>query len=185
MRRKMTGIPAGPRRPALLARYLALIAAAALALLTAPAALARESLGLFGGWGAFRDANVPRCYAIAMPRPSGGQADYAAYADVSIWPARKVRNQVHVRAARRLQPGQKIVLLVGTQRFELTGGGGDAWAADRRMDAAIVAAMRSAARMTLTARDSAGRRFSNTWELAGAGSAMDAAAIGCARVGSP
>lgn len=163
---------------------LAALAVAAAFLLAAPTpAQAREGLGMFEGWGAFRDANVPRCYAIAMPRPSSGQAEYAPYADVSIWPARKVRGQVHFRVARRLQPGQMIVLNVGRQRFELTGGGGDAWAIDRRMDAAIVAAMRSAAIMTLIARDSAGRRFTHTWDLAGASSAMDASAIGCARAG--
>ena len=35
---------------------------------------AKQSLGVFGDWGAFRDAlrseGGPRCYAIAMPAPS-------------------------------------------------------------------------------------------------------------------
>lgn len=162
--------------------FRSLVVLAGALALAAPPALARESLGVFDGWAAFRDANVPRCYAIAIPEPSTTRQDYAPYADVAIWPARKVRNQVHLRVSRRMQPGQKIFLGVGPQRFELTGGGGDAWAADRRMDAAIVAAMRSASAMTLAARDTGGKRFSHTWQLAGAASAMDAAAIGCARV---
>lgn len=163
-------------------RMTTLTFAGMIAALAVPSAFARDSLGMFDGWGTFRDTNVPRCYAIAMPQPSPASAEYAAYADVSIWPARKVRNQVHFRVSRRIQPKQKIFLGVGPQHFELTGGGGDAWAADRRMDAAIVAAMRSASAMTLVARDAAGKRFSLTWQLAGAASAMDAAAIGCARV---
>ena len=74
-------------------------------------------------------------------------------------------------------------LIIGTAGNDtLTGGGGDAWAVDRRMDAAIVAAMRSAGSMTVSARDSAGRGFSNSWTLAGAASAMDAATLGCARL---
>jgi hypothetical protein len=36
--------------------------------------------------------------------------------------------------------------------------------------------------MTVYSRDEKGRRFSNTWPLAGAASAMDAAAIGCAQL---
>lgn len=151
--------------------------------LAAAPATARDSLGMFGTWGAFRDPGVPRCYAIAMAAPSTLRRDYQPYAGVAVWPRRQIRNQVHFRVSRQLQPAQKIVLVVGDKRFELIGGGGDAWAADRRMDAAIVAAMRSASSMTVFARDAGGGRFSNTWPLDGAASAMDAAAIGCARAG--
>ena len=41
----------------------------ALAFLAAPLA-AKDSLGVFTDWGAFRDASVPRCYAIAIPTES-------------------------------------------------------------------------------------------------------------------
>lgn len=152
------------------------------AMLAATPALARDSLGMFETWGAFRDAQEPRCYAVAKAMPSTMQRDYQPYADVAIWPRRNVRNQIHFRLSRRLASGGRIVLNIGNQRFELTGGGGDAWAADRRMDAGIVAAMRSAQSMTVSARDAAGRGFSNTYPLAGAATAMDAAAIGCAAV---
>ncbi|MGE3689775.1 MAG: hypothetical protein AB7F98_00185 [Novosphingobium sp.] len=149
-------------------------------------AVARDSLGIFSTWGAFRDpgaaAGGPRCFAIAMAEPSRLQRDYEPYADVATWPKRGVRGQVHFRLSRRLAADAKIVLTLGDQRFELTGGGGDAWAQDRRMDSAIVAAMRSASRMTVSARGADGRGFSNSWPLAGAATAMDAAAIGCAGV---
>ena len=162
-----------------------LICAGLLAFAAAPA-LARDSLGMFEAWGAFRDAPgqsaEPRCYAIAKAMPSQMQRDYQPYADVAIWPRLGVRGQIHFRLSRRLASGGKIVLTIGEQRFELTGGGGDAWAVDRRMEAGIVAAMRSAQSMTVSARDAAGRGFSNTWPLAGAATAMDAAAIGCAGV---
>ncbi|MCW1430033.1 hypothetical protein [Novosphingobium sp. JCM 18896] len=134
---------------------------------------------MFSTWGAFRDPAVPRCYAIAMAEPSTKQRDYQPYASIGTWPRREVRGQVHLRLSRKLMPGARIVLTVGRERFALTGGGGDAWAVDRRMDAAIVAAMRSANAMTVSARDAKGGGFSNTWPLAGAATAMDAAAIGC------
>ncbi len=157
----------------------------ALTLIAVPAS-ARDSLGMFEGWGAFRDApsqtTEPRCYAIAMAEPSRLQRDYQPFATVGIWPRRNVRGQVHFRLSRRLAPGGKITLSIGSQRFALSGGQGDAWAADRRMDAAIVAAMRSAPSMTVNARGADRRGFSNTWPLAGAATAMDAVAIGCAQL---
>lgn len=154
----------------------------ALALLAAVPAQARDGLGTFGSWGAFRDPAVPRCYAIAMARPSTQQRDFQPYATVGTWPRRDVRNQLHLRLSRRLAPDARIVLTIGRERFALVGGGADAWAADRRMDAAIAAAMRSAESMTVNARDVRGRGFSNTWPLAGAATAIDAAALGCARL---
>jgi hypothetical protein len=165
-------------------RYLP--AAFALVLVSTPLA-ARDSLGVFGDWGAFRDPQAPRCYAIAAaqnarsgqpPRQGSGQA----YASIGTWPRRQVRGQVHVRLSRVVAPSATISLSVGGQRFELTGGGTDAWAQDRRMDAAIVAAMRSAGSMSVSARDRSGRRFTDRYSLEGAATAMDAATVGCARV---
>lgn len=155
-----------------------------LALLAAPA-VARDSLGMFGTWGAFRDPETnggPRCYAIAMAAPSTLKRDYQPYASVGSWPRQQVRGQVHFRLSRKLMPGAPIALFISGQRYRLVGGGGDAWAADQRMDAAIVAAMRSAGEMIISARGADGRGFTNTWSLDGAATAMDAAAVGCARL---
>lgn len=158
------------------------LAAVLLTLAIAAPAFGRDPLGVFGNWAAFRDPTVPRCYAIAMAAPSSLQRDYQPYASIGTWPKRGVRGQVHLRLSRQLASGAPIVLNVSGQRFELTGGGGDAWAADKRMDAAIVAAMRSAGSMTVNARGADGRGFSNSWDLEGAATAMDAASVGCARI---
>ena len=160
---------------------LAVIAIPALVSLVVAAPLAaKDSLGVFGEWGAFRDPDVPRCYAIAAAQNQA--RDHAPYASVGTWPRRQVRGQVHVRLSRTAAPSATISLSLGGQRFELIGGGGDAWARDRRMDAAIVAAMRSAGSMSVSARDRAGRRFTDRYSLEGAAPAMDAATVGCARV---
>lgn len=148
-------------------------------LLAAPA-IARDSLGMFSGWAAFRDPAAPRCYAIATAAPSTMQRDYQPYADVAWWPRQGVRGQVHFRLSRKLQPNAAISLSIGGQRIPLVGGGGDAWAADKRGDAAIMAAMRVAKDMTVSARDAGGRGFTNRYDLSGAATAMDAAAVGCA-----
>lgn len=152
-----------------------------LAILAAPAQ-ARESLGLYGTWGAFRDPLVPRCYAIAMAEPSAMQRDYQPFAAIGSWPRRGARGQVHFRLSRQLAPSAAITLRIGEKRIALTGGGGDAWPRGDGENAAIVAAMRSATSMTVNARDARGRPFANTWALPGAASAMDAALIGCAKL---
>lgn len=153
---------------------------ALLTVIAAPAS-ARESLGLYGNWGAFRDPVVPRCYAIAMAEPGNLWRDYQPFASVGTWPRRGARNQLHFRLSRKMAEGARITLSIGGKRYALTGGGGDAWPKDELDNAAIVAAMRSAPRMTVSTQGARGGRFSNIWLLAGAASAMDAALIGCAR----
>lgn len=157
--------------------FLALLA------LAAPLA-AKDSLGIFGDWGAFRDPSIPRCYAIARPQATTETSDYSPYATVGTWPLRKVRGQVHFRLSRKLAKDGTISLRVGSRSFALTGGGGDAWAKDKAMDAAIVAAMRSAPTMRVRARDASGRAFSDSYRLTGAASAMDAATVACVATGS-
>ena len=157
------------------------LALALLALVAAPA-LAREAMGMFGSWGVFRDPQAARCYAIAMAQPSTKSRDFQPYADVAWWPRAQVRGQVHFRLSRKLQPNAPISLSIGGQRIALTGGSADAWASDKRGDAAIMAAMRSTSEMTVSARGMSGQSFSNTGTLGGAATAMDAAAVACARV---
>ena len=159
----------------------ALRLAAAVMMLAATPALARDALGVFGTWAAFRDPAVPRCYAIAQPdHTSGGAQSFKPYADVGSWPTRNIHGAFHLRLARRTAPGSPITLSLGGQHFALVGGGGDAWAADPRMDAAITAAMRSAEGMSVSARDTAGQTFGAGWKLSGAATAMDLALVGCA-----
>ncbi|MBX7496441.1 invasion associated locus B family protein [Qipengyuania sp. 6B39] len=156
------------------------LAVLALLALSAPLA-AKDSLGVFSDWGAFRDRSVPRCYAIAIPQPSRLKRDNEPFATIGTWPRRNLRGQVHFRLSRMLRTNGTITLQVGPKRFQLIGGGGDAWSQDRTMDAAIVAAMRSASSMTIRATDTRGRRFSDTYSLSGAATAMDAATLACAR----
>ena len=156
------------------------IACVALAALATPLA-AKESLGIFSGWGAFRDPSVPRCYAISEAEPSERQRDFQPYATIGNWPARRIKGQVHFRLSREMRGSARVTLRVGRRSFVLAGGKADAWARDRTMDAAIAAAIRSADSMTIYATDNRGRRFSNTYRLAGAATAMDAATIACAR----
>lgn len=160
------------------------LAIGALALVLAtlpPVAHARDSLGVFDDWGAFRDPQVPRCYAIAQPDKVRGKRQYRPFASIGYWPRRGVRGQFHLRLSRAMARSESVTLTIGIRRFRLTGGGGDAWAADRAMDAAIVAALRSARDMTATSKDLRGNTIRDLYLLKGAATALDAAALGCAQ----
>lgn len=151
-------------------------------MLASPAA-ARDSLGVFERWGAFRDTNPPRCYAIAQPvRPAARNAGWQPFASVAFWPALRQRNQLHVRLSQQRAVDARVVLSIGGRKFELLAGGADAWAPHPRVDAAIVALMRSAESMYVSSRSIGGRVFTDGYRLRGAATAIDAAALGCARV---
>jgi len=152
--------------------------------LTAPALNAqtgaKESLGVYSGWAAFRDEAKARCYAIARPRGDDGADGRGAFASVASWPALGIRGQIHIRLARKAAPGSSPILRIGSRRFELAASGRDAWARDAAMDAAIIAAMRSAETFRVSARAAGGGLFTSRYDLDGIATAIDAAVVGCA-----
>lgn len=148
-------------------------------LIAAPLA-ARDSLGVYEGWGAFRDANPVRCFAIAEPvRSSGGK--WRPFASVAHWPASGVRGQIHIRLSRAVRVGAKVTLSVDDRRAVMIGSGADVWAPNRRVDAAIVSAMRNGRSMSIESVAATGGGFADAYRLKGAATAIDAAALGCAR----
>lgn len=154
-------------------------------LLAATPAHARDSLGIFEGWGAFRDPGAgqagPRCYAIAQPAVRG-RPGARGFATVGTWPRQRARGQIHLRLSRARGPQSPVRLSVGERRFTLVAGQMDAWAPDPRADAQIIAAMRSAGSMSVETIGADGRAFADSYALRGAATAIDAAALGCARL---
>lgn len=158
-------------------RFAALFALLALAAPFAAPLAAKDSLGVYSNWAAFRDDSPARCYAIAKPTRASQNGPFASIAS---WPQQNIRTQLHIRLSREPREGSDVTLTIGETSFTLAANGRNAWAQDARMDAAVVAALRSATRMTVSARDSAGRRFSDRYDLAGVATAIDAALVGCA-----
>ncbi|HEY0594814.1 hypothetical protein [Sphingopyxis sp.] len=140
------------------------------------------ALGIFDGWGSFRDPETPRCYALATPAATIGSPQVKAYASVGYWPKSRIRGQFYVRLSKARAPGRELRLTIGSRRFILTGNGAHGWASDPRMDAAIVAAMRSAPSMSVESGTATGGAIADTYRLRGAATAIDAAALGCARL---
>lgn len=162
-------------------RAIAFIGMALLA--AAPAVAAREPLGLFNGWAAFRDAKPLRCYAIAEPvdAPAGGR--WRPFVSVGQWPGQQIRGQFHIRLRAAKQHGVAVTLAIDDQHFTLVSGGADAWAVDARADAAIVAAIRGGSWLSVATIAQDGKRIVDRYELRGGATAIDAAAIACARIG--
>ena len=139
---------------------------------------ARVPLGIFDGWGAFRDPSPLRCFAIAQPVET--HRDAKPFVSVATWPRDGVRNQLHIRLSRARAADARVTLSIGERRFELQAGDADAWAPDPRTDAAIVAAMRAGRSMSVETMGANGAPFADSYALRGAATAIDAAALGCA-----
>ena len=156
---------------------LSLLLALPVLVATAPPA----ALGIFGGWGAFRDPATPRCYAIASPTATIGRGQVKPYASGGYWPRQRIRGQFYIRLSKERGAGRELRLRVGSRRFILTGNGVHGWAGDARMDAAIIAAIRTAPSMSVESATATGGAIVDTYRLRGAATAIDAAALGCAR----
>ena len=164
-------------------RQTALLFLIALVVPAAAFAAPRTALGIFDGWAAFREAQTARCYAIAAPAATIGKPQVKAYASVGYWPKSRIRGQFYIRLSKERGAGRELRLTVGSRRFVLTGNGVHGWASDARMDAAVIAAMRAAPSMSVESSTEAGGAIADTYRLRGAATAIDAAALGCARGG--
>jgi hypothetical protein len=152
-----------------------------LTMIAAPLA-AKDRLGVYQGWAAFRDPETPRCYAISAPEETVGTPTRNGYLSIGFWPKSGVTHQIYVRLSRERSSNGGITLSAGGRRFRLKVDGSSGWAIDRRMDLAIIAAIRSATSLSVESIGRNGRSIVDAYSLRGAPSAIDAAALGCARI---
>ncbi|PXA97784.1 hypothetical protein DMC47_12020 [Nostoc sp. 3335mG] len=140
------------------------------------AVAAPQAIGIHGRWGAFTDDAPRRCYAISRPvRGSRG----APFASIGNWPGAGLRGQVHIRLSRPRSERARVILAIGDRRFELKAGSVDAWSPDAATDRAIVTAMRGGRSMSIESVADNGAPFVDVYALAGAATAIDAAALAC------
>jgi hypothetical protein len=147
--------------------------------LAAPALAQKQSLGIFGTWGAFKAPD--RCYAVAEPLSPPRPGDGRGFASVGYWPARSGGGQAYFRLSRAKREGSAVLLRIDDRTFQLRGGGADAWAVDSAADAELVSAMRTGIELSVETRSAGGGLVRDSYRLRGAATAIDAAAIACAR----
>ena len=130
-----------------------------------------------GSWASFDRG--PACEALARPLAPAKKQQAQPYIAIAFDRAGPRQGQLFVRFRRPLRPGSSVILTVGDQPFLLVGSGASAWSKDGRQEAAILAAMRAAGGLRIEGRDAAGRRLADRYLLAGAPTAIDAAAAAC------
>lgn len=89
------------------------------------------------------------------------------------------RGELHILLSRPARPGADALLQVGDQSFLLLTKGQSAWSRGGRQERAIMAALRRSTEMRVRAQG-VGGRVSDRYLLAGAPTAIDAAALACA-----
>lgn len=147
--------------------------------LASPVAAQRQVLGVFSQWGAFKETD--HCFAIAEPERGGRAEGSKPFASIGYWPRRGLAGEVHFRLSRAKRAGSAVLLRVDDRSWQLLAGGRDAWAPDAPADAEIVAAMRRGLFLTIETRSERGQRIRDIYRLRGAATAIDAAAVACAR----
>ena len=160
-------------------RYL--IICFALLMIAAPADAAQRVLFARGQWAALQSDDGRHCQAASRSLRDASKGAEQARVALSFDARGRRHGEFHVRLSRAVRQGSSVMLTVGDQPFQLAARGLGAWSIGPAQEAAIIAAARVATGMRVEARDGAGRRFVDRYLLAGAPSAIDAAAAGCAR----
>ena len=150
------------------------------------AALAAASparvIGVSGSWAAIDRQSSCEAVTRSPFRPAGSRSP--AIAGFRFTPDRRQWGQFHAALSRDPRPGATILLEIGGATFLLVARGREAWSRGTAQDQAIIAAIRSAQGMKVTARSGSGRRITDLFEVRGAATAIDQAAARCALRGA-
>jgi hypothetical protein len=158
----------------------------ALGALLAPAG-AQTLLGVTQNWTAYQ-ATTPDgrvCYVLSKPTailPVKVSRD-PIYFVISVWPDRKVQAELEVFPGYTYKDGEPVFAQVGTVRTEFftrnDGKVGTAWVKDAGEEAALVAAMRSGNKLTVTGVSKRGTHTTDTYSLNGLTAALESARTAC------
>lgn len=146
----------------------------------APAAAQRQAIGIYSRWGAFEEKEPLRCFAMAEPDRALKARDWKPFVTISFDGAR-APGQIYFRLSRVKREGSAVLLKIDGRPFQMLAGGADAWAPDRGADGEIVAAIREGVDMVVETRSGRGILVRDRYKLRGAATAIDAAALACAR----
>jgi hypothetical protein len=150
----------------------------AFALVAPTHADAQRLLFAGGQWAAIdRGAACEAASRALRIAPSGKPQARAGFAFDASGPR---RGQFFAELSAPPRGGSTVVLTVGTRPFLLVRQGRWAWSRGSAQDFAIIAAARAAGGMRIESRDALGGRIIDRYLLAGAPTAIDAAAAACA-----
>jgi hypothetical protein len=151
-------------------RYFTLLA---LALLAASPAQARDSLGLFGDWGAFRQRGS--CYATTASASDVQGRKAPAYLTVTLWAGNR-SPQVMIGLGTNAKSAK---LSASGQGFTPSVRGDAAWMPDSRGDGLLIAALSASSSATVSMISPRNNRLTDRYSLKGFNEAWQAVQRGC------
>jgi hypothetical protein len=133
-------------------------------------------------WAALERNGGQSCAAVARSELIAARGREQARASISFdrTGANRRLGELHLLLSRPARPGSQALLVVGGRTFQLPTRGPHAWSRVPAQERAIIAAMRSSGDMRVRFRSSGGG-FTDRYLLAGAPTAIDAAAAACSR----
>lgn len=148
-------------------------------LLLTPAPAGAQVLASGGFWAAMERPGGS-CEAVSRSELLAPRGEEQARVAIAFDRSGRRHGQLHARLSRPARGGAHAMLTVGTDQFLLITRGADAWSRGPAQEQAILASLRRAPRMRIQWQGAGGRRYTDYYLLAGAATAIDAAAIGCA-----
>ncbi|MDD5587394.1 MAG: invasion associated locus B family protein [Alphaproteobacteria bacterium] len=151
----------------------------------APAAAARETLGKFGYWTAFRLAEGGQsvCYMSLTAHPPQAKKPKGRRGDVVLMitqrPADSSTDVVSYTAGMKFKPASEAVITIDSKKFSLFTQGDTAWSRDASTDHALAAAIRNGASMNVTGVAAQDALITDTLNLKGAFAAYVAVNKAC------
>ena len=133
-----------------------------------------------GHWVAVERADGRSCAALARSELIAPRGSDQARVSFTFDRGGPRQGELHVRLSRPARAGSSVLLVVGGQPVQLLGRGADAWSRGPAQEAALIAALRRAGDMRVRFRGF-GSGYTDRYLLAGAPTAIDAAAAACSR----
>ena len=150
----------------------ALLCALMLCLVASAATSAAPIIAAAGRWAAIRGPD--HCEAASLSELPASATRAQGRASLSFDRVR--HGELALKLSRPTRPGASVMLTIGPTPFLLVARGALAWSRGPAQEAALIDAMREGDAMRIEARSVSGGRFVDRYLLAGAPTAIDAAA---------
>lgn len=161
--------------------FTALVAVSAPAL----AAEAATQIGSFKQWNAYThsDAEGKVCYVASQPQDSKYSGTIKGRDPVFFMitnkPAKNVRNEASTIIGYPFKADSKVSVDVDGQKFTMFTQADGAWMEDQAQETALIKAMKSGSKMSVTGSSRRGTESTDSYSLAGISAALDAIAKEC------
>lgn len=157
----------------------ALLIAALLTVLVAPAAAEPQLRIKAGDWAVYEhgEGNDRVCFALSEARQPSGSGRKPAFVLVSTWPRDGIKRQVSVLAGLQLRKGSTVKVDIDEAGFELFASGDRAFVADATQELKLAEAMRKGRSMAVEVIPHTGAPLKQVFSLRGVSQSFQSIAL--------